>query len=144
MPLGFDFIHYKNGPFSFDLRDELTSLRADDLLTLQPQAIPYGPRLAPTPNAAALATRFPKTVAKYSHAVAFIAERLGGRGVNGLESLATAVYVTRKQPGEGPEGRAAALVELKPHIPSEDALAAVREADALLAEAAPATECSAA
>jgi len=29
IPMGFDFILYKHGPFSFDLRDELTSLRAD-------------------------------------------------------------------------------------------------------------------
>lgn len=47
IPLGFDFILYKHGPFSFDLRDELTALRADGLLKLETQW-PYGPRISPT------------------------------------------------------------------------------------------------
>ena len=42
VPLSFDFILYKHGPFSFDLRDELTGLRADGLIRLEPQW-PYGP-----------------------------------------------------------------------------------------------------
>jgi uncharacterized protein YwgA len=28
VPLGFEFLLYKHGPFSFDLRDELTFMRA--------------------------------------------------------------------------------------------------------------------
>ena len=32
LPLGFDFILYKHGPFSFDLRDELTSMRCRALV----------------------------------------------------------------------------------------------------------------
>jgi len=31
-PLGFEFILYKHGPFSFDLSDKLTAMRADMLL----------------------------------------------------------------------------------------------------------------
>ena len=135
VPLGFDFILYKHGPFSFDLRDELTSLRADGLLSLQPQAIPYGPRLAPAEGALALAGRFPKTLANYSLAVDFIADRLGSRGVNALERLATGVYVTRQQPDADAADRAQALVGLKPHISFQDALAAVQETDSLFADA---------
>jgi hypothetical protein len=134
VPLGFGFILYKHGPFSFDLRDEITSLRADALLSLQFQAIPYGPRLAPTNGALELAARFPKTLASYGFAVDFIAARLGSRGVNALERLATAVYVSRKEPDATPTDRAQALVGLKPHIPFEDALAAVQEADRLFVE----------
>lgn len=37
VPLGLEFILYKHGPFSFDLRDELTGLRADEVIALQPQ-----------------------------------------------------------------------------------------------------------
>src|ERR1017187_6331592 len=44
VPLGFDFILYKHGPFSFDLRDELTAMRAEGFLRLEPQH-PYGPTL---------------------------------------------------------------------------------------------------
>ena len=42
VPIGFDFILYKHGPFSFQLRDELTSIRADGLFQLH-QHWPYGP-----------------------------------------------------------------------------------------------------
>ncbi len=40
VPLGFRFILYKHGPFSFGLRDELTALRADGMLELEPRT--YG------------------------------------------------------------------------------------------------------
>jgi hypothetical protein len=135
IPLEFEFILYKQGPFSFDLRDELTSLRADDLVKLEAQPIPYGPRLVPTESATDLLSRFPKTMAMYGAFVAFIAKRLGSRGVAGLERLATAMFVTRRQSKAPIADRAAALVGLKPHIPMEDALDAVREADAMLEEA---------
>ena len=46
VPLGFRFILYKHGPFSFGLRDELTALRADGLLELEPRT--YGAQLIPT------------------------------------------------------------------------------------------------
>jgi hypothetical protein len=131
VPLDFRFVLYKHGPFSFDLRDELTSLQADDLLALQPQAIPYGPRLAPTVGAQALANRFPKTLASYGAAVDFIAERLGSCGVNALERLATAVYVRRQHPEASSTECAKILVGLKPHILLENALTAVDEADQL-------------
>src|ERR1035441_4963526 len=31
--LGFEFVLYRHGPFSFELRDELSSMQADDILT---------------------------------------------------------------------------------------------------------------
>ena len=40
VPMEFRFILYKHGPFSFDLRDELTALRANGLLGLEPRS--YG------------------------------------------------------------------------------------------------------
>ena len=36
VPLGFAFIPYKHGPFSFALRDELAVMRADALLEVTP------------------------------------------------------------------------------------------------------------
>src|SRR5712692_9118533 len=65
VPLGYSFVLYKHGPFSFDLRDELTAMRADGLLELRPQP-PYGPSLVPTERASEFARRFPKTLGKYS------------------------------------------------------------------------------
>src|SRR3989304_6206965 len=62
VPLEFDFILYRHGPFSFDLRDEITSLRADELLRLVPQEPPYGPRLVPTDRCDRLKELFPSTL----------------------------------------------------------------------------------
>ncbi len=47
VPTEWDFVLYRYGPFSFELRDELTAMRADQLLELIPMQ-PYGPRLLPT------------------------------------------------------------------------------------------------
>jgi hypothetical protein len=33
VPMDFGFILYKHGPFSFELRDELTAMRADNYIT---------------------------------------------------------------------------------------------------------------
>ncbi len=41
----FDFVLCKHRPYSFELRDELDSMRADRLLERQPQTAPYGPRI---------------------------------------------------------------------------------------------------
>ena len=35
VPLNFNFVLYKHGPFSFDLRDELTAMRADGLIAFK-------------------------------------------------------------------------------------------------------------
>src|SRR5262249_25119884 len=35
VPLGFDFVLYRHGPYSFDLADEVTALQADQLLATQ-------------------------------------------------------------------------------------------------------------
>lgn len=136
VPLELDFVLYKHGPFSFGLRAELTSLQADELLKLEPQPFPYGPRLAATGAASNLQGRFPKTIADYDSAINRVAQRLGNRGVSALERLATAVYVTRRHADLSLTERAAQLCKLKPHISKDDALGAVREADEVLDEVA--------
>ena len=127
VPTGFDFILYKHGPFSFDLRDELTALRADNLLTIEPQH-PYGPRLATTPFSKELESRFPKTIRKIETRLDFIADRLHGKGVVDLERLATALYVIKQFPNcQSLNERALKLNELKPHVSISDAEQAIEE-----------------
>ena len=88
-PTGLEFILYKHGPFSFDLRDELTSLRADGILELKPQAPPYGPRFITTQTGEELLKRSPKTLAQCEPAIDFVAGSLGEKDVSELERLAT-------------------------------------------------------
>jgi uncharacterized protein YwgA len=125
VPMDFDFILYKHGPFSFDLRDELTAMRADGLLSIRPK-IPYGPALVITDQGRELTKRFPVTLKKFTNNVNFVAERLGDKGVNELEKLATALFVIKNEPShKSTNERAARIHELKPHVSLEEAKSAV-------------------
>jgi uncharacterized protein YwgA len=136
VPTEYEFILYKHGPFSFDLSDELTSFRGDELLELQPQAPPYGPRYVVTTLGKNLGARFPKTLAKYDAALQNTAEAIGDQAVGKLERLATALYVTKRETEQhdgSVNARAVYLNKLKPHVPVDLAKQAVEEIDALIA-----------
>jgi len=135
VPTGFRYILYKHGPFSFDLRDELTAMRADGLVEVYLKSPNYGPSLRPGPRAKDVMDLFPKTVKKYREQTDFVARWLSPKNVSELERLATALYVTREQPsGSSPEKRAKLLNQLKPHVSVEDALSAVRDVDQICEE----------
>jgi uncharacterized protein YwgA len=135
VPLGFDFILYKHGPFSFDLADEITSMRADKLLRLVAQPYPYGPSILPGEASQSLMKRFPKTLTKFAPHIGLIAEKLGGKKVSELERLATALYATIKNETDGDlQSRAARIHELKPHVAVDEALEATRMVDELREE----------
>ena len=96
VPLGFDFIMYKYGPYSFDLHDELTAMQANQLLGLKPQ-LPYGPTLWPGEMSPVLKKRFRETIDRYQSEVRFIAEKLGQRpGLRHEDVLINLVEVPRE------------------------------------------------
>jgi hypothetical protein len=137
VPLGFDFILYKHGPFSFDLRDELTSLRADELVRLEPQS-GYGPRIATTDRSGYVQGLYSKTLEKYEESISFVARKLGNKGVAELERLATALFLTDSTaPYSSVEERAGKLTAVKPHVGRDEAIAAVAEVDGIIAEGNP-------
>lgn len=123
VPLGFDFILYKHGPFSFDLNDELAAMRANDILTLRPRP-PYGPSILPGPRSEQLKKLSPRTLSKYHKNVEFVARELSAYGVADLERLATAVYVTAGQSlSNTPRDKQAEHIHsLKPHISVQAAM----------------------
>lgn len=131
--LGFDFILYKYGPFSFDLRDALTALRADGLLDIRPQE-PYGPSLFPSEAGLKFPDRFPRIVKEYEKQLEFIGTRLGNRKVQELERLATALYVSVENSRMGVNDRAMLVHRLKPHVQVEDAKAALEEVERITEE----------
>ena len=135
IPLGYEFILYKHGPFSFDLRDELTALRADMMVDLEIKW-PYGPKIVPTEQSKYIQSHYPKTLQKYESRIEFVASKLGAKDVVDLERLGTAVYVARRWPDDvSVDARARRIVTLKPHIAPTDAYDAIREADKLSEEA---------
>jgi len=124
LPLNFDFVLYKHGPFSFDLRDELTFMRAQGFLQLEPQ-YPYGPTLTAGPKSELLSTCYQRTAEEYSGQLYFIARKLGSKTVAELERLATALYIRHRDPNcNDIAGR---LTKLKPHIGLPDAQSADAE-----------------
>ncbi len=136
IPFGFDFILYKHGPFSFELRDELSSMRSDRLLERQTQPPPYGPRIATTDRGKELERQFERTMSKMGPRLDWIAEQLGDSGVVELERLATALWVTREKGAEASvQERAEALNDLKPHVTVEAAVESVEGIDRMISEA---------
>jgi hypothetical protein len=135
-PFQYNFRLYKHGPYSFDLTDELASMRADDALQLRPQAYPYGPTLWPTERGKRTMAECSALVKEHDRAFAFIAQWFGGKHVKELERLATAYLVTSEMPEGAPQrDRAERLHGLKPHVSIEFAIDAVREADQMVTAA---------
>jgi hypothetical protein len=135
VPTEIQFELFKHGPFSFQLREELGEMRAEDIVTLQAQRPPYGPRFFSDEAAQQLRKQFPKTLRKYAPQLEWIANWMGERGVVNLERIATAYWVTQELPGDSVDARAKRLHELKPHFNLEISAAAVTEVDEMLAQA---------
>ena len=135
VPTGFDFILYKHGPYSFDLTEKLTALRAEGLLELEPRAYPYGPSICPAEASKRLLDTEASAIERHARAIRFVGDALGQMSVADLERLATALYVTQKL-GVATDAsvRSAEISSLKPHIPVEQAKEAVSQVDELRGE----------
>ncbi len=134
VPMDFDFLLYKHGPFSFELRDELTAMRADGLLSLQSK-FPYGPTLVITDQGRDLLKKFPVTLKKYKTNIDFVADKLGSRGVADLEKLATALYVIKEESSSTTKEQYIARInEIKPHVTLQEAENAVEKVQNIMDE----------
>ena len=132
VPLGFEFVLYKHGPYSFDLSDEITAMRADLLLTVKPNP-PYGPSLIPAPGSAALVERFARTREAHQGSIEFVAHWLASKNVAELEKLGTALYVTITSATGDLDARAEQVHDLKPHVRLEEAREALQTVDQMSA-----------
>lgn len=139
VPLEYEFILYRYGPFSFELREELVEMRADGLLELRP-APPYGPGILATEASAELRSQFPKTLSRYGEAINYVAGRLGDKWVTDLESLATALYVHEEEKRDSVDSIASRMRELKPRISEEEAESAASELLRMLQQYLPSIE----
>jgi len=129
VPLGYEFILYKHGPYSFDLSDDIMAMRADMMVQLQSRS-PYGPSIVPGPTGQQLKELFPKTLKKYEGQVKFIAKEMAGYNVADLERIATVLYVILEKGKTGREETsqmALYITKLKPHISSEQACTALEQ-----------------
>ena len=134
VPLNFNFILYKHGPYSFDLSDELMSMRADMLILLKSQQ-PCGPSIVPGPESEQPKRLFPKTLKKYSSKVCFVADQFADYGVADLERIATAFFIANKGAITDHQQIATIINKIKPHISMEQATEALRTEDELKTKA---------
>jgi len=142
VPLGYDFILYKYGPYSFELTDELTGLRADSILTLRIRDPQYGPCYAAGERGNLVKDRFPKTIRRFQDETDYVASKLGSKRVGELECLATALYVSLEKGRElSIEERASEITKLKPHIAQRFAEEAISSVDQMFREAAKLAKC---
>jgi uncharacterized protein YwgA len=128
VPLGFNFIFYKHGPFSFDLKDQLTALRGNGLVERRSHE-PYGPHLHASPSANDYLGLFPKTIGQYEPAMNFVVGKLASKNVPELERLSTALYVRLEMPDQDNAARAKRITQLKPHVSNQDAMDALHEVE---------------
>ena len=122
VPVGYDYILYKHGPYSFDLRSELAVMRARFQLDLKSR-YPYGPSFI-------LGSRGELNlglVEQHEEAVTFVATELSVKTAGALERLSTALYVRAKNPGLRDEEATKRIHELKPHVKPPQAADAIDE-----------------
>lgn len=128
VPLGFKFILYKHGPFSFDLREFLSYMDSEGFLRWQAAQPPYGPSIEEGDMSSSLLEQYGSAAKRYRAQIAFVANSLGSKNVSELERIATALYVTKRENLAG-NMRVNRIKELKPHIEITKIQEAVSEFD---------------
>lgn len=124
--LEYEYIFYKHGPFSFELRDELSELRADKFLDIKSKE-PYGASFLPGEYADVLKNKYEDNINKFLNKISFVVSNISNKTVKDLEKLSTALYVY-KEVGIKDEGKIInKIVELKPHISRNEAQEALDE-----------------
>ena len=131
--LGYQFVLYKHGPFSFELSEDLSAMGAYRFVEDEIAHPAYGPRLKPNREVEQMLLKdFGKLAEEFADAVEFVADKLSDYGVVTLERLATALYFTKQRPVEGDSERAREIHRVKPHISEVLALDAVKTVNQIL------------
>lgn len=135
VPLDYEFIIYKHGPYSFDLHDDLMAMKANRFLKTEARR-PYGPSFRIGDLSEVITERYPKTLEQYDKHIEFVADALGSKGVKELERLGTALFVSNEMPDLRDVGERARLVnKRKPHVSLDQAQKAVTMVDELRRQA---------
>src|ERR1039458_1866708 len=120
---------YKHGPYSFELNNELTAMRASNIFEFEFPKEGYGPSFTATSFGVRLFEMHKENIERYFPVNKFLAEWFKSSDVRQLERLATAYYVTKKNPRDPALERAKKLISLKPHVDIQAADRAIRIVD---------------
>ena len=134
-PIGYRFILYKHGPFSFDLRDELAAMSADDFVRTESRMPEYGPSYVVS-GRANLLKEYSGLARRFARQIEWVAQRIASRNVTELERLATALYVLKQGPrNANTEALVRLIHNLKPHVPPDQAEKALEAVQMMRSEA---------
>jgi hypothetical protein len=124
--LGYEFVLYKHGPYSFDLATDIDTLRSNNIVEFVVPIQGYGPSVQLTSIGRRIFDRWRDFVSPLLVKIDYIADWFGTNDVRFLERIATAHFVRSRHPSDEPYALASELRRLKPHISEPDALDAVR------------------
>ncbi len=127
VPLSYEFLLYKYGPYSFDLRSELAIMRARYLLDSKPH-----PRYAPSFILGPRGEELAKSHSEFRDEIEFVSEEIAKKDIRELERVSTVYFVQRSHPELSDAEIAKKVCELKPHITSSEALSAVDEVNRIV------------
>ena len=124
VPLGYEFVFYKHGPYSFDLRSELAEMRARLYLEVEPRS-GYGPSF----TLGHWGRKASDKSFNHSDEVEFVCDEISTKDVRSLERISTAFFI-QSEPDNSELNSvevAKRVIELKPHISFGEARVAVSE-----------------
>jgi len=127
--MGYKFVIYKHGPYSFEFNNELAAMRSANILEFQFPRDGYGPSIAVTPFGERVYDTNKENIESYVPVEDFLADWFAASDVRHLEKIATAYFVTNKNPRDPAVERARKLTSLKPHVDITSAEEAVRIVD---------------
>ena len=131
-PISAPFRIYYYGPFSFDLRETLSTMEGLDVVQTMPHE--WGATYRIGRRYGQVRDRFPKTMQRLEPAIDWVMRELAPLGVKELEPLATALFLKREQPGANDETLATRLHEIKPHVSVDAARVALQKVGGWMAE----------
>ncbi len=124
--MGYEFVLYKHGPYSFDLRSDLSTMMASLQLDVKPRQ-PYGPSFVLGP----LSARREGITERIEKAIQFVGENLSTHDTRKLERLSTALFVKSSKPELDEKEIAAEINRIKPHIEASEAYSAMKDVERL-------------
>lgn len=133
--MGYKYVMYKHGPFSFELKDELSAMRASNIIEFVFRQQHYGPTIQATQFGERIYKANEDDIEKFKQTNTFVTNWLAASDVRHLERVATAYYVTKKHPRDPVTERAKRMSALKPHVDIVAAEEAVKIVDQKRAEA---------
>ena len=127
VPLGYEFVLYRYGPYSFELQDEIEYIRGSGILKWRFHDSPkYATGLDTTEASRDIRDKLPKLMEKYEKDLAFVSENIGPMMSKQLERVSTSFYY-RVKGVEGDKEVAREVLKVKPHIDYPDAVEAAQK-----------------